>query len=234
MIDIHCHIIPGVDDGSPDMRTSLSMAAIAAGDGIKTLVATPHIQSEIMGPDVIREKVMMLNERFSEAGIPVSVAAGGEVASFLPVSTIRKYSINDNGYILLEFPHSHLPYTAKETVANIMSEGLRVIIAHPERNPSVIRSPEILVDIVESTGAGIQITANSICGEFGHAIKSCARHLLKKKIVTVIASDAHSAGLRKPVLAEGVKAAGKIVGLEAAEKMVRDNPRSILFGLPVL
>ncbi len=234
MIDIHCHIIPGVDDGSPDMSTSLAMASQATGDGITTLVATPHIQSERLTPEMIREQIRILNERFSEAGIPLSVVAGGELASFFPVSAMAGYSINGNGYVLLEFPHSHLPYTAKDTVEQIIRQGMQVIIAHPERNPSVIRSPEILVDMVESTGASVQITANSLTGAFGPAARSCAVQLLKKKVVTVIASDAHSAGTRKPVLSDGFKVAVKIAGQKAAEKMVMDNPRAIVLGLPVM
>jgi len=233
MIDIHCHIIPGVDDGSPDMRTSMDMAVIAAGDGIKTIVATPHIQSEILTPDMIREKVAVLNERFSETGIPVAVVVGGEVAPFLPISLMKKFSINDNGYILLEFPHTHLPFSAKDTILNLISEGLKVIIAHPERNPTVIKNPDTLIDIIEATGAYTQITANSITGAFGPSIKSCAKHLLKKKMVSVIASDAHSTGARKPFLSDGLNAAAKIVGQELAEKMVYKNPQSVILGLPI-
>jgi len=234
MIDIHSHIIPGVDDGSPDMRTSMDMAVIAVGDGIKTIVATPHIQSEILSPDMIREKVEALNERFSETGIPLSVVVGGEVASFLPISLMKNFSINNNGYILLEFPHTHLPFSAKETILNLMSEGMKVIIAHPERNPTVIKNPDTLIDIVEATGAATQITANSITGAFGPSIKSCAKHLLKKKMVSVIASDAHSAGFRKPSLTEGMNAAAKIVGQEQAEKMVYKNPLAVILGLPIV
>ena len=234
MIDIHCHIIPGVDDGSPDMRTSVDMAVAAAGDGLKTIVATPHIQSEALSPAMIKKHVEILNARFMETGIPVTVVPGGEVASFLPVSMMKNYSINGNGYILLEFPHSHMPLSARETILNIMSEGLYVIIAHPERNPSVIRNPDILFDLVETTGACVQITANSITGGFGPVVKSCARHLIKKGSVTVIASDAHSAGSRKPALSEGLKVAAKIVGHDRAERMVLDNPRSVILGLPVI
>lgn len=233
MIDIHCHIIPGVDDGSPDMHTSLDMAVIAAGDGIKTIVATPHIQSESLTPSFIKDQVDILNERFSDMGIPVTVVTGGEVASFLTVSMMKKYTINDNGYILLEFPHSHLPISAKDTVSKLIHEGLKVIIAHPERNPTVIRNPEMLIDIVETTGAYTQITANSLTGGFGQQIKACSKHLLKKNVVTIIASDAHSSGFRKPFLSEALKEAIKTVGLDAVVKMVRTNPQAVIDGYPI-
>lgn len=234
MIDIHSHIIPGVDDGSPDMRTTLDMAVIATGDGIRTLAATPHIQSDALSPSMIMEKVAALNERFIETGIPLTVVTGGEVASFLPVSLMKHFSINGNGYILLEFPHTHLPISAKDTISQLVALGLKVIIAHPERNPTVIRKPEVLLNLIEATGAYIQLTANSITGGFGPAIKSCAKHLLKKRIPGVIASDAHSTGFRKPVLSEGVDAASKIVGRELAEIMVNENPLSVILGLPII
>jgi protein-tyrosine phosphatase len=234
MIDIHCHIIPGVDDGAPDMRTSLDMAVIAAGDGIRTIVATPHIQSDTLTPGFIREQVDILNDKFSGIGIPVTVVPGGEVASFLPVSMMKNYSINGNGYILLEFPHTHLPFSAKETVSNLIFEGMKVVIAHPERNPTIIRNPDVLVDLVEETGAAVQVTGNSITGGFGPAIKACSKYLLKKNIVNIIASDAHSTGFRKPALDEAVKAASKIVGLEQAERMANDNPRSVILGIPLI
>ncbi len=234
MIDIHSHIIPGVDDGSQDMRTTMDMAVIAAGDGIRTIAATPHIQSDVLTPTMIMEKVTALNERLAETGIPLTVVTGGEVASFLPVSLMKQFSINGNGYILLEFPHTHLPISAKDTVSQLIATGLKVIIAHPERNPTVIRKPETLIDLIENTGAYIQLTANSITGGFGPAVKACAKHLLKIRIRGVIASDAHSAGFRKPQLSDGFEAASKIVGRELAEKMVNENPLAVILGLPII
>lgn len=234
MIDTHCHIIPGVDDGSPDFRTSVDMAVVAAGDGIKTIVATPHVNSTALSPAMIREHVAALNLRFSETGIPVSVVTGGEVASFLPLEIMKQYSINGNGYILLEFPHSHLPVTSKETIRHLTMDGYKVLIAHPERNPSVIRNPRVLAEIINETGARAQITANSITGAFGMGIRSCARYLLKKNMVHVIASDAHSAGYRKPFLSDALAVAVKMVGEEKARRLVFDNPRAVIDGQIIL
>ncbi|GAB6097829.1 tyrosine protein phosphatase [Desulfatiferula olefinivorans] len=233
MIDTHCHILPGVDDGAPDMATALAMAAIAVEDGIRILAATPHIDSPMLTPSVIRQQVEALNRRLADANIPLTVVPGGEVASFLPLRVMETHSINGRGYILLEFPHSHLPVHAAETIRQIEKDGFRVLIAHPERNPGVIRNPGALADLVNGTGALVQITGGSLTGEFGTRIRSCARTLLKKKLVHVIASDAHSAGFRRPVLSEALTAAEKMLGPEAAGKLVRDNPRAVILGEPV-
>lgn len=234
MIDIHCHIIPGVDDGPKDMDMSIAMARQAVSDGITTIAATSHIPDDRLSPEMIKKHIRIINERFSEEEIPLSVVTGGELPFYLPVSVMSGYTINGNGYVLLEFPHSHLPHTAQDTILEIIDNGMKVIVAHPERNPTVIRNPGIIIDIVKNTGAGLQITAGSLTGIFGSGPKSCAVRLLKKKVVTVIASDAHSSGTRRPVLSEGLRVASKFTGEKAAEKMVVDNPRSIIFGQPVL
>jgi len=208
----------------------MDMAVIAAGDGIKTIVATPHVNSFDLTPAMIRAYVAALNTRLSDTGIPVSVVTGGEVGSFLPPGLIKGYSINGNGYILLEFPHSHLPANASETIRHLTLEGLKVLLAHPERNPSVIRNPKVLAGLVEETGARVQVTANSITGAFGMGIRACARHLLKKGLVHVIASDAHSTGMRKPCLSEALDVAVKILGKEQAMRLVFDNPRAVIDG----
>jgi protein-tyrosine phosphatase len=230
MIDTHCHILPGVDDGSPDIRTSLDMATIAVDDGIRTLVATPHIDSPSLTALAVRQQVEAFNRRLTDEGIPLTVVPGGEVASFLPLRIMEAHSINGRGYILLEFPHSHLPVHAGETIRQIERDGFKVLIAHPERNPSVIRNPKVLAGLVAGTGALIQITANSLTGEFGPKIRACARYLLKKKLVHVIASDAHSAGFRRPVLSDALKVAEKMLGKDAASRLVSENPRAVIEG----
>lgn len=230
MIDTHCHILPGIDDGAPDFRTSIEMAVIAAGDGIKKIVATPHVNSPSLTPNAIARLANELNTRLLELGVPVNVVTGGEVAYLLPVAIKRKYSINNNGYILLEFPHSHMPANAKDIINKMSGEGCRAIIAHPERNPTIIRNPSLLVDIVKSTDAIVQITSDSIIGTFGRKIRTCSKYLLKKRVVSIIASDAHSTSFRRPEISEGVKAAGKIIGVENAQKLVVENPEAVLYG----
>lgn len=231
MIDTHCHIIPGVDDGSPDVRTSVDMAVTAAGDGIKTIVATPHIHSGSLPFLKIKMCAEALNKKFEETGIPVTVVPGGEVASFVPVEIMTKYTINGNGYILFEFPHSHIPVKSREKIDQLVDMGHKIVLAHPERNPSVIKNPRILKTLIKETGARVQVTANSVTGAFGKTIQSCARHLLKKGWAHIIASDAHNAvGFRSPQLSQALEVAEKIMGTDKALKLVMDNPRAMIMG----
>lgn len=231
MIDTHCHIIPGVDDGSPDVRTSIDMAVTAAGDGIKTIVATPHIHSDAMPFVKIKMYAQALNKKFSDTGIPITIIPGGEVASFVPVEIMADYTINGNGYILYEFPHSHIPVKSTEKIMQLVDMGYKIVLAHPERNPSVIKNPKMLKKLIDETGARVQITANSVTGAFGRSIQACARKLLKKGWVHIIASDAHaSIGFRSPQLSGAVDVAESIMGKEKALKLVMDNPKAMIEG----
>ena len=230
MLDIHCHIIHAVDDGAKTIDESIAMAKIAAKDGVRTIVATPHIGAKIISSDDIRNKVDELNDRLIELFIPVEILPGAEIISGIPVELIEKYTINGNGFVLIEFPHSHLPHNSFEIIRNITSHGLKPLIAHPERNPSIIKQPEILVDLVEKSGVGIQLTANSITGSFGRRIRKCSQYLLKKRVVHIIASDAHSENSRKPGLSLALKEAAKILGRKHAQKLVYDNPEAVING----
>lgn len=230
MIDTHCHILPGVDDGSPDMDRSVEMATIAYEDGIRKIVATPHVYSPEFTYLSICERTALLNETLQSRDIDVAIVPGAEIVTGLHAEIIKKYSINGNGYILLEFPHSHMPVNTKDIIYNLKIDGFKPIIAHPERNPSVIRKPQVLIDIVESTDVCVQITADSLIGTFGRAIKSCAVYLMKKGIVTVIASDAHSTGFRRPVLSEGYTKVKELLGEEKANLLVFDNPDAFITG----
>lgn len=231
MIDTHCHIIPGVDDGAQDLRTSMDMAVTAAGDGIRVIAATPHIHSGELSFAKIRLYVEALNLRLADKGIPVKIVPGGEVASFVPIEIMTKYSINGNGYILYEFPHSHIPVNSTEKLNALVEKGHRIVLAHPERNPSVIKNIKVLKELTQATGAKVQITANSLTGAFGRSIAACAKKLLKKDLVHIIASDAHAAvGFRSPQLSEAVAVAETILGKEKARKLVTANPKAMIDG----
>jgi protein-tyrosine phosphatase len=230
MVDIHCHILPGIDDGPASMAEALQMARIAAADGIRKMVATPHL-TDLPSPKLIREMVCQLNAALADAAIPLEVLPGADASALLPADILRQYTINGTDYILFEFPHSHVPQNATELVFNVILAGMKPIITHPERNPSIVRRPEILFELVES-GALVQLTAESLMGHFGPEAKACAEYLLDRRAAHFLATDAHSSHQRSPILSRGADIAAKIIGRTRAQALVTANPRKIIAGKP--
>jgi len=229
MIDIHCHILPGMDDGAGDLAESLAMAETASRDGIKVIVATPHVTDRVPSVEVVEAAVSELNAAIAACGLDLTVIKGADVSALLAPSYCRDYAIGSSSYVLIEFPRTHIPRNAKDILFRMQAEGLRPIITHPERNPSVMREPELLEEMLVS-GPLAQITAGSLTGEFGPDCRECAEYLLRRGMVSFIASDAHSNTRRRPVLSEALKIAGKIVGMEAARMLVSSNPETIVKG----
>jgi protein-tyrosine phosphatase len=208
------------------------MAKIAARDGIKKIVATPHIKNTLHAVSSIRKSIALLNERLADLGIGLEIMQGADVNAMLDVSLLKGYTINNTHYILVEFPHSHLPNSMKEVLFKMMVQGYRPIITHPERNVSVLRDPRVLFELING-GVLAQVTADSITGTFGVDIQECSRYLLKKNMVRFIATDAHSSHHRKPVLSQGLKAAEKVIGKEDAIRLVTVNPEAVVKGIPL-
>jgi len=229
MIDVHCHILPSIDDGSSSMEESLEMARIAVADGIRTIVATPHVKNDIPAPTLIAEKINVLTDLLKREGLPINILAGGDVASILPVEVVSLYTINRTNYVLLEFPHSHLPANAEQVIFEWQLAGLRPIITHPERNPSILKHPDSLERLVEA-GALVQVTAGSLTGVFGVDVQACASYLISSRWVHILASDGHSSHYRLPQLSESMRVAAQLIGEKAALKLVQDNPAAVISG----
>ncbi len=240
MIDLHCHILPELDDGSFSVEESLAMARAAIADGIKTLVATPHTlngvylnSTRMVTDQVARLREIFLTEKLdldlrsgSEAHISIQMAervASGEIAT-----------INNNGrYVLVEFPVQAVPLGFQEELFHLKLGGITPIISHPERNMILQQRPEFLYDLV-AMGCLLQITAMSITGELGQDAMKCANKLLDCRLAHVIATDAHSSMNRPPILSPGVETAANILGSVAeAEAMVTTRPGDILAGCPL-
>ena len=236
MIDLHCHILPGMDDGPETMREAIQMARAAVDDGIYTLVATPHINTASLDlTDLFAFSTKMqkaldeLRYQCTVLDIPLILMAGGEVNTGMGMDYIRPFAINSESYVLVEFPHSFLPGDAAETIFNCVMAGFTPIIAHPERNQSVLERPDRLGDLIRA-GALLQITGGSLLGNFSGHPKACAEHLLKMGLVSFLASDAHSSSHRRPVLSSAVRAAARFIGAEPARDLVWANPRAVISG----
>jgi len=229
VIDSHCHILAGFDDGAVNTDISVMMAHRAASDGIKTIVATPHIRDCSLKPKLIKKATQALNGWLRRLNIPVHVLPGAEVSLLLDPGSMIEYTINNTPYILVELPGTHLPDHFREIVFQLKINGYRPIIAHPERHPNIIRQPELMVDLHDSD-IGVQITSDSLTGRFGKDIKRCAEYLLQKNAVDIIASDAHSSDDRIPCLSKGIKTAAGIIGMEKALNLVTANPQAIIDG----
>jgi protein-tyrosine phosphatase len=226
MIDIHCHILPGIDDGADRLQTSIAMATMAARDGITTVIATPHTDGITVNKIVVQQAVDQLNIEISGQGIDLEVAAGYEIPAEL-VCNLQSHTLEGSCFILVEFPHHYLPEDAVETLHSLVQAGRKPIIAHPERNGSVLRNPDLLRDLI-AVGSMIQLTAASVTGDLGPDILHCANYLLRNQLVHFLATDSHSPTFRKPVLSQARKAAARLIGRDEADKLVVDNPKKIL------
>ena len=227
MIDIHCHILPNIDDGPEKLKTSLSMASIAVKDGIHTVIATPHTEGIRVNAERVVEAVNRLNYELQQKKIPLTVFSGYEIPFHLVPELAGTHTLAGSAYVLVEFPHNYIPADVSNTFYDLHASGLIPVIAHPERNRSVIMNPDILAEMIHS-GALVQITAASVTGELGPDIERCAHHLLLNEMTHFIATDSHSPSFRKPVLRKAIKITSKLIGLKKAEMLVLENPAEIM------
>lgn len=227
MIDIHCHILPGIDDGPKDMKTAVKMARIAAKDGIETVVATPHCFDGVYNCQSVDIVALCanFNERLCQDNINLTVLPGAEIRMVPGVVELvdRGEAASLGGFVgtlLFELPEVFIPEGVEKTINMLRKRGVRCIIAHPERNSFLFSRKEVVTGLVFA-GAELQIDGGSLLGEFGRAVRSFARQLLQVEGCCFLGSDGHDIKRRKPVLARAVRCAARIVGKDAAEGLVR-------------
>jgi protein-tyrosine phosphatase len=237
LIDLHCHLLPGIDDGAPNIETSLRMARIAAEDGIEVMACTPHIFPGVFENDSagIRQHVARLQTRLNQEGIPLRLSWGADahvapnLLARLKAGTVP--SLHDSRYFLLEPPHNVAPPNFEAFVFNLIAAGYVPVITHPERLTWIEDHYQVFVDLAHR-GAWMQITAGSLCGRFGESACYWAERMLDEGLVHILATDAHSPEKRPPLLAEGMRAARRWVGAEEARHLVDTRPRGILADTP--
>jgi protein-tyrosine phosphatase len=233
LIDLHCHLLPGIDDGAEDLEQSLEMARLSVADGVTVIACTPHIFPGVYnnsGPD-IRLRVARLQSEFDAAQIAIRLVAGGDVhvAPDL-VSKLQRgeaLSLNDSRYVLVEPPHHILPPNIEGLFFNLLTAGYVPIVTHPERMSWIDRDYDMLGRLVRS-GAWMQITAGAVVGKFGSRAKDWSERLLRDGVVHIVASDAHDAVHRPPAMKEAFHALRSVVGEEEAMNLVQVRPEAIL------
>jgi protein-tyrosine phosphatase len=234
LIDVHCHILPGIDDGPKTLDDALAMCRIAAEDGIRTIVATPHCYRGRYANDAstILPVYDLLQRRIREEGIDLNLLVAGDMhidpdlASFLQDNP----SLCPGGrFVLIELPPETIPRFVREFLFALRLKGYTPILTHPERNRMIQRDPSLAEELVKG-GTFTHVTAMSLTGEFGAEAQNAAFALLDRECVHFVATDAHSPAWRRPILSAAAALLRDRIGEEGARRLVEENPRRILAG----
>lgn len=239
MIDLHTHILPGIDDGPETIEGSLQIARAALAAGTGTVVATPHINRAYdLDPPRVLEATQALREALEHEGIELELLSGGEISTRrlarLREEEIDALRLGGGPYLLIESPLSSGAWELTEVVERLHRDGYGVLLAHPERCPGFHRDPALLRDLV-SQGALCSITAGALAGRFGSTVNRFALKLLRDGLVHDVASDTHDTRRRSPELRAPLSiAAERLPGLEGQAKwLTEDVPAAILAGEPL-
>lgn len=232
-VDMHCHLLPGVDDGPEDWDEALLMAQQAAADGIDTIIATPHhlgIYRTNDGP-AIRARTARLQEFLNQRNVDLRVLPGAEVRVEPDlVERVRAgeiLTLADRGrYVLLELPHE-VCLPIERMLDDLGRAGLRGVLAHAERNMGIMAQPSLAESLV-AAGCLLQVTAGSIMGTFGRQVEETALHLIRQGTVHFVATDAHSSRSRRPLMRRTFDRLTELVGYAAALKLCCRNPAALL------
>jgi protein-tyrosine phosphatase len=232
MVDIHCHILPGIDDGAQSWDIALEMCRLAQQDGIEYIVATPHANERYAyGRKYLLTRLEELRHR---TGNSIKFALGCDfhlsydnLADALDYP--NRYTIGTGPYLLVEFSDYGIPPQLSDSLFELRAIGVTPILTHPERNPILQRDPQRVLKWIQQ-GCIVQITASSLTGFWGDKARRNAFWLLEHDAVHVLATDAHDARYRKPILSEAREIVIKRFGPDVADALVNENPRAIIAG----
>jgi len=236
MIDLHAHLLPGIDDGAETMEQSLKLARIAVAEGIQLVAATPHHLNGryVNSASDVEEAVQHLRGKLAEERIPLQLITGQEIRVTGDLWTEweqgRLLTLGGSRYLLLELPNNHVPRGFADLIYEMTIQGLVPIIAHPERNVELADNPDLLMELVQ-LGAWGQVTSHSLNGRFGNRVMKTAMHMCKRNLIHIIASDAHDE-VRRPF---GMREAYARIEKELDKAYVRyymDNAKAVVKNVP--
>lgn len=235
MIDIHCHVLPEVDDGPKSWDVAIEMCRMAADDGITHTVATPHANDRYAYDRVYLTE--LLDQLQEKIGPTPQLSLGCDFhLSFDNLERALKqpgtYTIGETNYLLVELSNYSVPIQIADCFMRLGDRRLTPILTHPERNPILQQTPQRVLDWVEQ-GCLVQITASSLTGFWGERPEIVARWLMDRAAVHIIATDAHETKRRVPILSEARDVAASIVGEEVAQALVDANPGAVVKGQPI-
>jgi protein-tyrosine phosphatase len=234
MIDIHHHLIYGVDDGPPDLDTSLAMAQEAIQDGITHVVCTPHAsdvypyQAELAAQRFVELRDLLRGQLELRQGCELHLTADNIIeAGANPL----RYSTEGKGYLLIEFPNMAIPPQMAEALFMLQSSGYTLIIAHPERYPVLLQQPEMLAEWVRK-GCLLQVTCSALYGRFGKMAEAFSNELLDRNWIHFLATDAHNLKWRPPHMKKSFEYVAQRAGEETARRLCLANPLAAIEGAP--
>jgi protein-tyrosine phosphatase len=236
MIDLHLHLLPGVDDGAASLEISRDMLVRAESFGFTSLVATPHLDGPLKPryEEQVRQALSEVRSACTDAPSLIELGYEIQLSPDLPARLQRgeRSRLADSTTVLVELPFSAWPLFTEQTLFELQTMGLRPLLAHPERYSTVQAEPDKALALADR-GVLMQVTLGSLVGLFGKQAQKVAELLMREGAATVLASDAHSAGQRFVAVGDGLKRAQELVGPERARQLVYDNPKALLESRPL-